>query len=306
MLSLSFSSSTVSGFSILWSQCLGFQKKCLFSVVSIDIFRKFFRNWQSFQFLEVWPKALGPIVPVDLHETPRWDFRGRVFVASADSRSFSDRNCRSKFESPMRSLRFWSNKLNLAYTGYTKICLETHFWVSFSWDSHRFGFLFDLACISISEHHTVIFLWLTDPFFRKKKCCLEVVSCCYWRGKMHEFLGRKPLPYPASVGANKLPQWLWFEGQDRQQREMGCGTESLGGEVFRREEIWKNLIALSKMFVRKWILQTKLGLKDYLDWLLAHKQNYVEWMLLADRQDEKAAVLHFWVSVSGAWLCKHS
>ena len=39
-----------------------------------------------------------------------------------------------------------------------------------------------------------------------------------------------------------------------------------------------------KMATKSRSLIGKLDWQDYLDWLLAQKQNYVEWMLLADRR----------------------
>lgn len=45
--------------------------------------------------------------------------------------------------------------------------------------------------------------------------------------------------------------------------------------------------------------------EDYLDWMLAQKQNYVEWMLLADRRRSSQVDRHVAPHAPGASLTPH-
>ena len=42
--------------------------------------------------------------------------------------------------------------------------------------------------------------------------------------------------------------------------------------------------------------------EDYLEWMLAQKQNYLEWMLLADRAEDKAAGGRGRSLLQGRWM----
>ena len=104
---------------------------------------------------------------------------------------------------------------------------------------------------------------------------------------------RIALSYATPFGADKFVKWIWCWWTNGEPGTMGLSPQCLGGRRFwvsswdlETASVWMKFDTIEhmKMATKSRSLIGKLDWQDYLDWLLAQKQNYVEWMLLADRR----------------------